>query len=68
MESEIKNIHKDLIKLRVDIKLIKNILLSEGELTDWAKNELAEARKVPNFECVSHEDVEKRILEDGLSN
>lgn len=31
---EIKEVHRDLLKLRRDVELIKNILLSEGELTD----------------------------------
>lgn len=44
MENEIKDINQNLIKLRRDIELIKNILMSEGELTAWAKIELAKAR------------------------
>lgn len=63
MEPEIKNIHDDLRKLIVDVTLIKNILLSEGELTDSAKKELAEARKIPRSACISHEEVKKRILQ-----
>ena len=31
-------------QIKRDLELIKNILLSEGELTDWAKNALKEAR------------------------
>jgi hypothetical protein len=44
MESEMKNVHEDLVKIRRDVELIKNILQSEGELTDWAKSELKNAR------------------------
>ncbi len=44
MEIEIKDINKNLIKLRRDVELIKNILMSEGELTEQAKIELAKAR------------------------
>lgn len=62
METEIKDIHEDLIKIRRDMELIKNILLSEGELTDYAKNELTEARMIAREKCLSHEEVKKRIL------
>lgn len=51
MESETKSINEQLIKLSRDIDLIKNILMSEGELTDYAKNELRKARaeKTENY-------------------
>jgi len=52
---------EDLTQLRIDVALIKNVLLSEGELTDWAKHELARARKIPESECISHEDVKQMI-------
>jgi len=35
---------EDIRKLIQDVALIKNILISEGELTDWAKKELMIAR------------------------
>lgn len=54
---------EDLTQLRKDVELIKNILLSEGELTDWAKKELARARKIAESECVSHEDAKQMILQ-----
>ena len=38
------SIHEDLLNLRRDVELIKNILMSEGELTPWAKKQLAKAR------------------------
>ena len=37
-------ITRDIEQIKKDLELIKNILLSEGELTDWAKRELARAR------------------------
>ena len=43
MESEIKAMRNDIKQLTIDVALIKNTLLDEGELSDWAKNELAEA-------------------------
>jgi len=55
---------KELRSLIRDVALIKNVLLNEdGELTDWAKKELAEARRIPNSENVSLEEVEKMIIE-----
>ena len=36
---------KDMRKLMEDVALIKNILMSEGGLTPWAKKELMKARK-----------------------
>ena len=55
---------EDLRQLIQDVTLIKNILLSseEVELTDWAKKELAEARKVPDSELISMEEIEKEFL------
>ena len=37
-------IHKDLLRLHVDLQLIKNVLFNEGKLTPWAKKELSRAR------------------------
>ena len=34
----------------------------EYEFSDWAKRELAEARKIPDSELISHEEAKKRIL------
>lgn len=63
METELKDMNKNLLKLMEDMQLIKNILLSEGELSDYAKKELAEARKVPESELISQEEVMEKILE-----
>ena len=64
MESEIKNIHEDLMKLKADIELIKNILISEGGLTAWAKEELAEAREESEDNYTSLSDLKKEIEDD----
>lgn len=59
----------DLKKLILDVGLMKEILLSgklysdpEGELTDWAKKELARARATPDSELISMEEIEKEFL------
>jgi len=61
METQITNkeILDELKKLRIDINLIKG-KFDGGELTDWAKQELEEARG--REEKISHEDVKKMIL------
>ena len=65
MESEIKRIDERLIKLARDIELIKGLLMpkvdEEGELSDWAKNELERSRNTPESEYISFDEVKKRI-------
>jgi hypothetical protein len=64
METESINVDKkDFMKVMRDVELIKNILLDEGELTEWAKKELDDTRKIPLSECVSHEEVKEMIFE-----
>ncbi len=62
MEVETIKINEKLAKISRDVELIKNILMSAGELSDWAKNQLEIARKTPRSEYISHEEVKKRIL------
>jgi len=59
----------DLKKLILTVEMMKEILLSgklhydyEGELSDWAKKELEEARKTPDSELISMEEIEKEFL------
>ena len=53
METEIKDMREDIKKLIVDVALIKNAFLEEGELTDWAKDELKKAREENESEYTS---------------
>ena len=53
----------DFEQLVRDVSVLKNLLLYEGELSPWAKKELAESRKIPISDCVSHEDIKKQLLE-----
>jgi len=62
MEIETRNINEKLARLASDVELIKNILMSEGELSDWAVKELAKARKRSRTEKLSHDEVKKKIL------
>jgi len=61
METQISNneILNELKKLRIDVNIIKS-KLEEGELTDWAKQELKDARK--RNEKIPHEKVKEMIL------
>ena len=63
----IKVNEEDFKQLVADVAMIKSFLLcpcpdSEGELTDWAKNEIEEARQIPDSENISLEEMEQRIL------
>jgi hypothetical protein len=62
METQLlsKEILDILNKMQVDISLIKE-RLDEGELTDWAKEELSEARSRPDSK-ISHDEVKRMIL------
>jgi len=70
MEKQIKEINSEELKQLIqDVTLLKEILLSsfhkedpEGELSDWAKKELAQARKTPKEEYISMEEIEKEFL------
>ena len=59
----------DLKKLILTVEMMKEVLLSrrlhsdyEGELSDWSKKKLEEARKAPDSEYVSMEEIEKEFL------
>ncbi len=62
MEIETRSINEKLARLVRDIELIKNILMAEGELTDWAKNELGRARATSESEYIPIEESKKIIL------
>ena len=53
METEIKDLREDIKKLMIDVAIIKNTLLNEIELTDWAKEELKKAREENESEYIS---------------
>jgi hypothetical protein len=62
MEQEITNqeILKRLNQMQSDINILKEKISEDGELTDWAKSELEEARN--RTDKISHEEVRKTIL------
>ena len=58
----VETIHHEITGLQDDIKLIKNILLEEYELSEETIRKLEEARKVPDSELIDHDEVKKRFL------
>ena len=50
-------INKNIEKLYNEVKLIKNILSEEYELSKWAKGELKKARETPEDEYINLSDV-----------
>ena len=63
MEPIIKK--EDIKRIKSDLEIIKNLLLRkdpEGELSDWAKKALKEARARPESEYISLEEVKRKIL------
>ena len=65
MEQQIlsnQEIIERLNKMQSEINVIKESLDEDGELTDWAKEELKKAREAPEEDYTSQEDVRKMIL------
>ena len=61
MENIDKEILKQLNQIRIDIDFIKQAV-DDGELTDWAKEELDKARTADEEKYLSHEEVKRRVL------
>lgn len=49
-----------MVKRMQKLKLVKKD--PEGELSGWAKKQLAIARATPDSEAVSHDELKKRLL------
>tara|TARA_Y100000310_G_scaffold289302_1_gene315604 strand:+ start:1628 stop:1837 length:210 start_codon:yes stop_codon:yes gene_type:complete len=69
MEQQISNqeILEKLNQMQQDIDILKEKLDDEGELTDWAKEELEKARQEPLGDQTSLEDLRKE-LENEISS
>ena len=57
MEIDTNALSKDMTQIKRDLELIKNVLISEGELTDWARNSLDEARNEDESKYTDLEDL-----------
>ena len=62
MENINQKVLDKLDKIQIDIEFIKENIEEDGELTEWAENELDEARKRSNSESIPLEVVEEKIL------
>jgi len=62
MEDINQKILDKLNKIQIDIEFIKENFEDDGELSEWAKKEMEEARKRPEKDYVCLEDVKKRIV------
>ena len=62
MENINNEILNQLSQIRIDINFIKQAI-DDGDLTDWAENELDKARVTPESEFISMEEIEKEIRE-----
>jgi len=60
--NKLKKIQQDLDLIKEILFYNKNIKDPEGELSDWAKKELMEARETSEDEYVDSEDIEKEFL------
>ena len=58
----LETIHKEIADIKGELKFLKHIMEEEYQLSEWAKKELSEARKVHDKELIDHEEVKKRIL------
>lgn len=58
----LESIHKEIADIKGELKFLKHIMEEEYQLSDWAKKELAEARKVPDKDLIDHAEVKKKIL------
>lgn len=54
----IEHIHKEVVSIKRDVELIKNILSEEGKLTPAAKKKLAKARATPMSKYVGLEELD----------
>jgi len=65
MKNELRIVNENVLKLAAEVAVIKKILMGrgdeEGELSDWARNSLMDARKESPSEFVSLDELEKEI-------
>ncbi len=57
----LETIHNELEGIKGEIKFIRHVMEEDYRLSDWAKKELVEARKLPDSKLIGHEEVKRRI-------
>jgi len=58
---QLETIHNELEGIKGEIKFIRHVMEEDYRLSDWAKKELVEARKLPDSKLIGHEEVKRRI-------
>ena len=58
----LRKIHEDLLDIKGELKLLRNLIAENFELSDWAKKELKSARKSSKKKYVSQSVMEKEFL------
>jgi hypothetical protein len=53
----LQHVHREVLIIKRDLELIKNILAEEGQLTEEAKKKLAKARATHDSEYASLEEL-----------
>lgn len=61
MESTLEALRREVFRIGTQLDQLSNALLSEGELTPWAKKQLDKARKTSKDSYTSLEDLEAEI-------
>lgn len=54
----LEHVHREVVMIKRDVELIKNILSEEGKLTDEAKKKLAKARATPVSKYIKLEELD----------
>jgi hypothetical protein len=57
----LEHVHEDIVALRRDVEMIKDVLAEERELSEEAKRKLRKARNASDEEFAPHEDVVDRF-------
>ena len=62
-EVSLEEIHQDLEVIKQDITMLKEALLADnGELSDWAKERIADAAQTQRSKFISQKDIEEMFL------
>lgn len=62
MEATLQSLHQEMAEIKAVLEAIKRLLLSEGELTPWARRALDKARQEPRESYTRLEDLKAEIL------
>lgn len=62
MSTTIEHLHQDILEIKQELSLIKNILIEDFELTEEAIKELNEARRTAKEEYIPQDELKKKLL------